>query len=185
MRLTEPQAEISITPDSALHALAPRTLCITGVQDATVDDHGGRVDATYRAEADRLWRALVGYSGDRELASDAVAEAFTRAIQHDAEIRDLVSWVWTVAFRLAAAELRRPSPPELIAEDQALDELPDLVRALRQLPPKQRLAVVLHDYADRPTREVAAVLGTSTATVRVHLSQGRRRLRGLLEERHE
>ena len=103
----------------------------------------------------------------------------------EAEIPGLVSWVWTVAFRLAAAELRRPSLPENVAEDKALDaELPDLVRALRELPPKQRLAVVLHDYADRPTREVAAVLGASTATVRVHLSQGRRRLRGLLEERH-
>ena len=149
-----------------------------------MDDHSGRVDATYRTEADRLWRALVGYSGDRELANDAVAEAFTRAIRHEPEIRDLVSWVWTVAFRLAAAELRRPPPPELVAEDQVLDaELPDLVRALRKLPPKQRLAVVLHDYADRPTREVAAVLGASAATVRVHLSQGRRRLRSLLEER--
>ncbi len=168
-----------------LHALDRRTLCITGVQDATVDDHGGRVDATYRAEADRLWRALVGYSGDRELASDAVAEAFTRAIRHEADIRDLVSWVWTVAFRFAAAELRRPVPPEPVAQDHALHgELPDLVRALKELPPKQRLAIVLHDYADRPTREVAAVLGTSAATVRVHLSQGRKRLRGLLEERH-
>jgi RNA polymerase sigma-70 factor (ECF subfamily) len=128
---------------------------------------------------------LVGYSGDRELASDAVAEAFTRAIKHENEIRDLASWVWTVAFRFAAAEFRRPSLPDAVVEAEALDsQVPDLVRALRELPPKQRLAVVLHDYADRPTREVAAVLGTSTATVRVHLSQGRRRLRGLLEERH-
>ena len=149
-----------------------------------MDDHGGRLDAMYRAEADRLWRALVGYSGDRELASDAVAEAFTRAVRHENEIRDLSSWVWTVAFRLAAAELRRPYPPVAFVEDEVFDsELPDLVRALRELPPKQRLAVVLHDYADRPTREVATVLGASSATVRVHLSQGRRRLRNLLEER--
>jgi RNA polymerase sigma-70 factor (ECF subfamily) len=160
-------------------------LCITGVQDATVDDQGSRVDATYREQADRLWRALVGFTGDRELASDAVAEAFTRALRYEAEIRDLTSWVWRVAFRLAAAELRRPSPPEPDAKEADLDgNLPDLVRALRELPPKQRLAIVLHDYADRPTREVAAALGVSTATVRVHLSQGRRKLRGLLEERH-
>jgi DNA-directed RNA polymerase specialized sigma24 family protein len=39
----------------------------------------------------------------------------------------------------------------------------------------------VHDYADRPTKEVAATLGVSMATVRVHLSQGRRRLRALLE----
>ncbi|MGH2660633.1 MAG: sigma factor-like helix-turn-helix DNA-binding protein [Actinomycetota bacterium] len=33
------------------------------------------------------------------------------------------------------------------------------------------------------TREVATILGCSSATVRVHLSQGRRRLRRLLEDR--
>jgi DNA-directed RNA polymerase specialized sigma24 family protein len=44
------------------------------------------------------------------------------------------------------------------------------------------MAIVLHDYADRPTDEVASVLGVSRATVHVHLSQGRRRLRKLLED---
>jgi RNA polymerase sigma factor (sigma-70 family) len=56
------------------------------------------------------------------------------------------------------------------------------VEALRQLSPKQRLAIVLHDYADRSTDEVATVLGASKATVYVHLSTARRRLRTLLEE---
>jgi RNA polymerase sigma-70 factor (ECF subfamily) len=54
--------------------------------------------------------------------------------------------------------------------------------ALRKLSPNQRLAVVLHDYADRTTDEIASVLGATRATVHVHLSQGRRRLRRLLED---
>jgi RNA polymerase sigma-70 factor (ECF subfamily) len=62
------------------------------------------------------------------------------------------------------------------------DPIPDLVRALSSLSPHQRLAVVLHDYADRPTTEIAALIGSSTATVHVHLSKGRRRLRSILEE---
>ncbi|HEX6130497.1 MAG TPA: sigma factor-like helix-turn-helix DNA-binding protein, partial [Actinomycetota bacterium] len=58
--------------------------------------------------------------------------------------------------------------------------VPELVAALRELSPNQRLAVVLHDYADRPTGEVADAIGCSRATVHVHLSQGRRKLRALL-----
>ena len=157
------------------------------VQDTAVDDTGDRVDAVYRAESQRLWRALVGYTGNRELASDAMAEAFTRAVRDEPDIRDLSAWVWRVAFRLAAADLRagnRQDHTQPEAAREPSSDLPDLVTALRALPPKQRLAVVLHDYADRPTREVAGVLGSSSATVRVHLSQGRKRLRALLEERH-
>jgi DNA-directed RNA polymerase specialized sigma24 family protein len=62
------------------------------------------------------------------------------------------------------------------------DPVRDLVDALKTLSPQQRLAIVLHDYADRPTTEVAAILGSSRATVHVHLSAARKRLRPLLEE---
>jgi len=58
----------------------------------------------------------------------------------------------------------------------------DLVRALRTLSPNQRAAAVLCLYADLPAREVARILGCSQATVRVHLSQARRRLRAQLED---
>ncbi len=61
----------------------------------------------------------------------------------------------------------------------------ELVALLRQLPRNQRAAIVLHYYVDRPVREVAAVLGVTPATARVHLHRGRRRLRRLLEEADE
>jgi RNA polymerase sigma factor (sigma-70 family) len=57
-----------------------------------------------------------------------------------------------------------------------------LVSALKRLPADQRIAVVMHEYADRPTKEVAEALEISVATVHVHLSRGRCRLRHLLEE---
>ncbi len=56
-----------------------------------------------------------------------------------------------------------------------------ILQALGRLSPRQRAAVVLHDHVGYSTKEVAAILGSTAATVRVHLSQGRRRLRALLE----
>jgi DNA-directed RNA polymerase specialized sigma24 family protein len=47
------------------------------VQDALVTTGGG-LEQLYREDGARLWRALVAFSGDREVASDAVAEAFAR-----------------------------------------------------------------------------------------------------------
>ncbi|MGZ4131685.1 MAG: RNA polymerase sigma factor [Actinomycetota bacterium] len=142
----------------------------------------------YREQGPRMWRALLGFTGDPELASDALAEAFARALRDGDRIRDVSAWTWRVAFRVASADLRlrssAPAPAAPVAYEMP-EPVPELMGALRSLSPNQRLAVVLHDYADRPTGEVAEVLGCSRATVHVHLSQGRRRLRALLEDTDE
>jgi RNA polymerase sigma-70 factor (ECF subfamily) len=135
-----------------------------------------------------MWRALVGYSGDPEIASDALAEAFARALRYEEQILDLEPWLWRVSFRLASAELKQRSGSNSSTDSpiyEMPDPLPELIAALRRLSPNQRLAVVLHDYADRSTQQVAETLGCSRATVHVHLSQGRRRLRNLLEASDE
>jgi RNA polymerase sigma-70 factor (ECF subfamily) len=154
------------------------------MQDQIVDERAGRVEDLYRREHARIWRALYAFSSDPEIASDALAEAVARALRDEARIDDLAAWTWRVAFRVAAAELRRrrrPVPPSGPATYELPDPVPELVTALRRLSPKQRMAILLHDYADRPTAEVAATLGCARATVHVHLSQGRRRLRRFLE----
>jgi len=49
---------------------------------ATIEAHEG-VEAVYRADAERLWRAIFAFAGDAEIASDAVAEAFAQVLQRD------------------------------------------------------------------------------------------------------
>ena len=180
-------ASFRITEEVQDSGLQP--LCITVIHDALMDEVSTEVERVYRSDARKMWGALVGFTGDREVADDAVAEAFARAIRHAGAIDDVRAWTWRVAFRVAAAEVRRRSDAEEddpgISEDPSSGSVPDLVRALRLLPPNQRIALVLHDYADRPTAEVASILGCSGATVHVHLSRGRRRLRRLLEEERD
>ena len=137
----------------------------------------------YQAVGPRLWRAIYAYSGGlRDVADDAVAEAFARAIQHDGAIRRPEPWLYRTAFRIAAAELRRRRSQTGIG-DRAYEQPRDVVEiltALHRLTPSQRAAVYLHYQADLPVREVARLMGTSVAAVKVHLHRGRRRLRALL-----
>jgi RNA polymerase sigma-70 factor, ECF subfamily len=132
-----------------------------------------------------MWRALFAYSGDREVASDAVAEAFAQVMSRGDAVRSPGAWVWQAAFRIAAGELQRRSRANAPTNEESY-ELPQpldhVFSAMRRLSPNQRAAVLMHDYADRPPGEIAAALGMSRATVYVHLSQGRRRLRSLLED---
>jgi RNA polymerase sigma-70 factor (ECF subfamily) len=154
------------------------------VQDADVDEARERVSTAYREQGPTMWRALYSFTGDREIASDALAEAFARALRDCDRVRDPAAWTWRVAFRIASAELRRRSSEHASVTDDLYepeDPVPELMTALGQISPNQRLAVLLHDYADRPTSEIAAILGCSRATIHVHLSQGRRRLRALLQ----
>jgi RNA polymerase sigma-70 factor (ECF subfamily) len=144
----------------------------------------GEIEAVYRQEGDRLWRALYAFAGDEDVASDAVAEAFAQALRRGSAIRDARSWVWRSAFRLAAGDLKRQSGlargpiPEGAIQDAHPDE--QLLDALQGLTPQQRVVIVLHYYADCPVREIARRTGINPLAVRAHLSRGRKRLRVLL-----
>ena len=144
------------------------------------------LERLFGSDGARIWRALLAFAGDADVANDARAEAFAQALAHGDEIRSPAAWVWTTSFRIAKGLLkersRRSDPRACDVAYSIPDPVRDLVDALKTLPPQQRLAIVLHDYADRPTTEVAALLGSSRATVHVHLSAARKRLRPLLEE---
>jgi RNA polymerase sigma-70 factor (ECF subfamily) len=140
------------------------------------------LEAVYREHGDRLWWAVLAYAGDREVASDSVAEAFAQALRRGEAIRDPAAWVWRAAFRVAAGELgRRRTVEQAVDRSYELPEPSELFAQLARLSPNQRAAVVLHYYAGYKLREIGEILGCTKATVGVHLTRGRRRLRELLE----
>jgi RNA polymerase sigma-70 factor (ECF subfamily) len=159
------------------------------VHDVAMAGPWDDLERTWRDDGPRLWRSLVAFGGDPELASDAMAEAFAQALGRGDAVEAPDRWIWRAAFRIAAGELkerRRVAASDVLRTSVDMPEsVADLVRALRTLSPNQRAAAVLSLYADMSTREVARTLGCSQATVRVHLSQARRRLRAQLEETDE
>jgi RNA polymerase sigma-70 factor, ECF subfamily len=143
------------------------------------------LEGVYRSEGPAIWRALVAYTGDEAIAEDALSEAFAQALARGDALREPARWIWRVAFRVAAGELkerRRGRPLDIEPSYELPESIDHVMAALGRLSPNQRLAVILHDYADRPVPEIATTIGTSRATVHVHLSKGRRRLRALLED---
>jgi RNA polymerase sigma-70 factor (ECF subfamily) len=170
-----------------------------GVMDANVVliDERPTAEATYRSDADRLWRAVFAWAGDADVASDAVAEAFAQLLHRGDRIRDPAAWAWRTAFRIAAGSLkaRRASDRVTAIDARGVSHLPDpgyldrysdpdLLSALRRLPDGQRAAVILFYYADLPIAQIAARLGSNQIAVRTNLSRGRRRLRQLLGDDH-
>jgi RNA polymerase sigma-70 factor (ECF subfamily) len=141
----------------------------------------------------RLRAGLHAYLGDAADAEDVAAEAYLRAWQHWARISeydDPIAWVRRVAWNLATSRHRRTAlfrrvfmtqRPAYAQLNEALGpEHVALVAALRQLPERQRLAIVLHYLADLSVADIANELGAARGTVLSWLHRGRAQLAGLL-----
>ena len=150
-------------------------------EERTTEAHD--FDALFREAGAGVFRTLYAYTGGRrDIAEEAMAEAFARAIARSGTIRDPVAWIYRTAFRLANEELRAerrrgPAPAE---QEASPPELSGLMESLRRLSPNQRAAIVLRYELDLDVAEVANRMGTAQPTVRVHLHRGRKKLRELL-----
>jgi RNA polymerase sigma factor (sigma-70 family) len=128
---------------------------------------------------------MYGLAGGRtDIAQEAVAEAFARAIERSDSIRNPVAWIYKTAYRLVVEELKREARRggHLIesARIPDVEGREDLLSALRKLSPHQRVALVLYYTEQLSVPEIAHLLGSSATTVRVHLHKGRKRMRELL-----
>jgi RNA polymerase sigma-70 factor, ECF subfamily len=141
------------------------------------------IEKVYREHGDRIWRALLLSTADREVASDAVAEAFAQALGRGEAIRSPERWIWKAAFRIAAGEMKRRRQTIDSREDRGYELEPDtaaLLAALPRLSPKQRASIVLHFHAGYSLKEVAEIIGSTGPAVAVHIHRGRKRLQAIL-----
>jgi RNA polymerase sigma factor (sigma-70 family) len=136
-----------------------------------------------------VWRFLVASVGPID-AEDCFQETFISALKAYPRLRpssNLKAWVLTIAHRKAIdthrQHARRPVP---VAEVETLDgraqasprsQDGELWQAVRELPPRQRSAVVLRFVADMPHREIADAIGCSEDAARQSLHEGLAKLR--------
>jgi RNA polymerase sigma-70 factor (sigma-E family) len=152
-------------------------------------DYGERFDELAGIAHRVAYRMLGSREDARDVAQEAMARAFAhwrRASQHPE------AWVARVASNLAIDHLRRRHGRSLGVSELGAVSGPDhgplaaerleLVRALAELPRRQRQVVVLRYLADRPEAEVASQLGCSPGTVKQHASRGLAALRAALAE---
>ncbi|SCG57728.1 RNA polymerase sigma-70 factor, ECF subfamily [Micromonospora echinaurantiaca] len=158
------------------------------MQEARADGCGtAEFDAFYTATAVRVVGHVFAVYGDLADAQDVVQEAYAKAWQHWHKVSayaDPEAWVRVVAWRLAAnrwrsarrrarAWARRGEPPPTPGPG------PDrvaIVRALQQLPIKQRQVVVLHYLYGYPVAEIAESTGMPVGSVKAYLHRARARL---------
>ena len=146
--------------------------------------------AWYRTAHPKVVTSLLLVTGDLHAAQEAADEAFARAYDRWKRVSEMNSptgWTYRVAFNVlrrkwhrAALErtlLLRRTPPTTIPAPAG-----ETWEAVRQLPVRQRSAVVLRFVADLTEAEVAAAMGVSRSTVSSSLIAAKRTLGRMIAE---
>ncbi len=165
------------------------------LRDAKAGDRAAFEQVVLRHERRVLLTAL-RLLGRWEDAQDAAQEVFVRLHRYLGrfdDALDLAPWLYRMTVNVCRdLGRKRPEHAELdprVADPacgpersaRSAEERRILQAVLRQLPEKERAALVLRDLEGLPTSEVARILGSSEATVRSQVSSARLRILKLTE----
>jgi RNA polymerase sigma-70 factor (ECF subfamily) len=147
----------------------------------------------YGALWPRVLRAVTVSVGDRDLAEEATAEAFARALARwpgPARLHSPAAWLHKVALnevrsRWRRARLEHRVIERLGAQPQHHASAPKprddtLWSAVAALPERARQMVALRYVLDLPEAEIASMLGVTRGTVASRLSKARQQLNSVL-----
>jgi RNA polymerase sigma factor (sigma-70 family) len=163
----------SVTHDAEVEAT---TVPLT-FEDLFVDEH------------ERLFRALYLIVGNSHEAEELMQDAFLHVLERWDRIDNPAGYLYRSALnstrsrfrRLALAAKRTLTPGQPEDPFAGADLRDEMVRALRELPERQRAALVLMDLLDYRSEDAAKVLGVTAATVRSLASHGRAAMKLSLE----
>ena len=129
----------------------------------------------YAEEYRRLLAAVTLVTDDRGLATDAVDEAFSRALADWARVgqmRQPTGWTYRVAVNHVRRRTRRRLMEHRWTRSQPSagpvwdrDSDPDLWAAVRGLPSRQREAVILRFVVDLPEADIASMMRITRGAV--------------------
>jgi len=173
-------------------------LCVDLMVDTTPTFHDSFVEL-FDTHFERLWRYMSRLSGEPDLASDLVQEAFVSLYRRGSMPDSPEAWLISVVMnryrnvrtgRTRRLRLLTPSRSERLqadapsAPDEALEaeDLRQRVRrALDTLPERDRHMLLLHAEGYR-YREIAAVLRLNEGSVGTYLARARRAFREAYED---
>jgi RNA polymerase sigma-70 factor (ECF subfamily) len=152
-----------------------------------------------------LRRFLYRYTQNEHDALDLAQEAFVRVYQHRARFRAgarFSTWMFQIALNLARSRARwqkrhptdsldseseTPNPKTQISMEAspadravAVERAATVRRAVAELPPELREAVLLFEYEDKSHAEIATMVGATPKAVETRLYRARQQLRKAL-----
>ena len=140
----------------------------------------------FAADHDRLVRVAYLLTGGSALAEDLVQDAFVQLHRRWDTVRQPSAYLRVAVVNACRDHHRRARRerahfPELVTPT-IMAETPIVLDTLATLPYRQRVALVLRFYEDRPDTEIAEILRCQPATVRSLVHRGLATLRKVITQ---
>ena len=144
-----------------------------------------------QAEQEPLRRFLLALcGGDAALADDIAQDALVRAYVASGSFLGLSkfsTWLFRIAYNCYIDNCRKTRPEQtgidaalIVPASESTDasfRYQQLYQALKLIPEKEKAAISLFYFEDRSIKEISAILGIPSGTVKYHLSMGRTHLK--------
>ena len=154
-------------------------------------------DSAFDYLVQKYRRAMINFmyrmAHNSAAAEDLAQEVFLRVYKHLRrfdERRDFAPWLYRIAVNVCRDIARKRGREATLDESARAVQSADsaqaeqrrmLMRALQELPAKERAALVLRDLEGLTTAEVATILGSSESTVRSQISTARVKIRKFID----
>lgn len=158
-----------------------------GAEPATSVDADALVVRLFEEEGQSLVRLARLFVDDRNAAEDLVQEAFIRLARSAHRIKDeskAAAYLRSIVLNLARDNNRRglvslrhhlPVDDRRASTEDEIELREDqreMIEALRELPHRQRTALVLRYYEEQGIDDIAETMGISRNSVKTHLQRG-------------
>ena len=137
-----------------------------------------------------IYNFIVRMIGDRNEAMDLSQDCFMKAYRELRTLKDrdrFSSWLYRIAHNACLSQIRRNHgktwvelDPDLGASESPVENRLAVEKALAQLPPDQREAVILKVFQSLKFGEIAAIQDAPISTVKSRLYMGFEKLRAIL-----
>ncbi len=142
------------------------------------------IESTVRTYANMLYRLSLSMLGSSADAEDAVQETFLRYVQKAPDFESAAhekAWLIRVCINRCRDEQRRRRR-DILPQESSAGNIPDIpiMEALRKLPEKFRLVMMLHYSEGYPVDDIAKIIRRTPSAVKMRLKKGRQLLKEIL-----
>ncbi|MGB3212952.1 MAG: sigma-70 family RNA polymerase sigma factor [Desulforhopalus sp.] len=147
----------------------------------------------YNDNKDRFFGYLLRRTGDYQLAADAMQESFARYIERYSKVEPSVSLLYTIGRNFLNDNNRRQHKTTLFDEERhggtfdqesvvmVREESRRVLKAIQQLEPDEADVLSLVVTSGLSYREIAELMGTTEANIKVKVHRSRLKLKNTLQ----